>query len=1020
MVMKKYLIIILLSVSMIAGAQNNEFRATWVVTSQYISPTSTVAENKARIIKILDEHKKANMTAVLWQVRQSGSSYYQSSYEPWGYYAGGAYPGFDPLAFAIEEAHKRGLEVHAWFNTFMISSNAAGRITASHPNWICTNGDGTAMSKYYAVSPGIDSVRKYTLKVAMEIVNKYDIDGLHLDYIRWNEYDNADMLTKKEDEFPMDGMISDEKLARLKSTEPTDRFIFDKYHPYSAGVPSGYSTWGDWRRDCVTDFVKSVHDSIQKVKPYVRLSVAALGKYKYGGESGWNGYYIVFQDAAKWFNLGYIDQLTPMHYHWYTATSFVNAIDSDWYPNITDGINAKRLYTAGPGSYILEDYKAWNNHGPIVDSCRNRDWIDGFQFFSYASWRDRNYWEEAGTTFFKRMTHVRQVKLVSTPAAPLISISKTDSLHYTLTVTPTVTDSLWYAVYRSEDGTFDANTDEIIGTIFGNDGFSVADSFDGLQSFNGKYTYFATSFNRYWNESLPSAGVPTDPIPSNPPYVKSTYPAEGGKLPVNGTVTLNFSKEMNEGTLQPAFTIEPSATSSFSWSGDKKSVAVSFTGILAYKTAYKITLASSLTDINGKKLDGNGDGTPGDAFVLNFTTWPKDSVGPEITQSTVADGETGVDIASVFSFTYNEIIDRASLTSASFSLKNSSNVNIPFKYSVYEIADAKSVVTIQPESLLEVYTQYNLALSGSVTDTLGNASGTDESYSFTTSGYRYTDTLQIDDFNTLTGWQTPSYSGSTVGVVAADLSFTANTLYGLPASASRTSASLVYSWDTSVSLNLIREYLASSSAPATVQFDTTYTMQIYIFGDSSNTKFRFCIDEYNGTDWNEHEVSKWMVINWRGWKLVEWKLSDASSVGSWISTNSLLAGPKYRTDSFHFTIDDGKKSPKGTLRFDNYRVIKKVLKSTGTDDVYEDNGTSIRVFSNPFNSEATIHLDIRKDDFYRLTVYDLTGRIVERLVKQKLSEGEYVQNFGSGYNPGIYIVELRSSQGAQSVKVIKQ
>ncbi|HPT12402.1 MAG TPA: T9SS type A sorting domain-containing protein, partial [Bacteroidales bacterium] len=149
-------------------------------------------------------------------------------------------------------------------------------------------------------------------------------------------------------------------------------------------------------------------------------------------------------------------------------------------------------------------------------------------------------------------------------------------------------------------------------------------------------------------------------------------------------------------------------------------------------------------------------------------------------------------------------------------------------------------------------------------------------------------------------------------------------------------------------------------------------------------------------------------------------LSDASSVGSWISTNNLLAGPKYRTDSFHFTIDDGKKSPKGTLRFDNYRVIKKVLKSTGTDDVYEDNGTSIRVFSNPFNSEATIHLDIRKDDFYRLTVYDLTGRIVERLVKQKLSEGEYVQNFGSGYNPGIYIVELRSSQGAQSVKVIKQ
>jgi uncharacterized lipoprotein YddW (UPF0748 family) len=1018
--MKKVLLLILLSVCTLAGAQNSEFRATWVVTSQYISPTSTVEQNKARIIKILDEHKKANMTAVIWQVRQSGSSYYQSSYEPWGYYAGGAYPGFDPLAFVIEEAHKRGLEVHAWFNTFMISSNVAGRITASHPNWICTNGNGTAMSKYFAVSPGIDSVRKYTLKVAMEIVNNYDIDGLHLDYIRWNEYDNADMLSKKQEEFPMDGMISDEKEARLKSTEPTDRFIFDRYHPYSGGVPAGYSTWGDWRRDCVTDFVKSVHDSIQKVKPYVRLSVAALGKYKTGGESGWNGYYIVFQDAAKWFNLGYIDQLTPMHYHWYTATSFVNAIDSDWYPNITEGIAANRLYTAGPGSYILEEYNAWDNHGAIVDSCRNRNWIDGFQFFSYASWSDRNYWEEAGSTFFDRLTHVRQEKLVSTPSSPQISINKTDSLHYTLTVTPASTDKQWYAVYRSEDGTFDANTDEIICTTFGNSEFSVNDSFDGLQIFNGRYTYFATSFNRYWNESLPSAGVQTDPMPSNCPHITSTYPSEGGKLPVNGTVTLGFSKIMDTQTLQQAFTIEPSATGKFKWSDDKKSVDISFTGILAYKTRYKITLASSLTDANGKKLDGNGDGTPGDDFVLNFTTLPKDSIGPVITQSTIADGERGVDIASVYSFTYNEIIDKTKLNTSSFTLKNSNDVTIPVKYSVYKTSDSKSVVTIQPESILDVYTQYQLTLAGSVSDTLGNASGNDKSYSFITSGYKYSETLQIDDFNTFTGWQTPSYSGSTIGAITADLSFTANASYALPASATKSSVCLVFSWDTSASTNLIREYLSSSSTQSGVQFDTTYTLQIYLFGDSSNTKFRFCLDEYDGTTWTDHEVSKWVVINWRGWKLVEWKLSDASSVGSWISANNLLAGPKYRTDSFHFTIDDEKKSPKGTLYFDNYRVIKKVLKSSGSDDVGDDGNISLRVYPDPFKTDATIHLIISREDFYRLTVYDLTGRIVERLIKNKLPSGEYYENFGSRYNPGVYIIELRSSQKAWSVKVIKQ
>mgnify|MGYP003325369435 CR=1 FL=1 len=91
----------------------------------------------------------------------------------------------DPLAAAIEEAHSRGLELHAWFNVFQTSSTYDGSPAAEHPEWICRDQNGTPMSSYRSLSPGLKDVRNYTIKVAMEIVRNYDIDGLHLDYVRY-------------------------------------------------------------------------------------------------------------------------------------------------------------------------------------------------------------------------------------------------------------------------------------------------------------------------------------------------------------------------------------------------------------------------------------------------------------------------------------------------------------------------------------------------------------------------------------------------------------------------------------------------------------------------------------------------------------------------------------------------------------------------------------------------------------------------------------------------------------------
>ncbi len=514
--------------STLYAKNNQEFRAVWVVTWEYINPDWSASRNKAKIREILDNIKKANMNAVLWQVRQSGTAYYPSSYEPWGYYANyHNNPGFDPLAYALQEAHKRGLEFHAWFNVYHVASTWRGTPADEHPEWICTNEDGQFMTAHRCVSPGLDEVRAYTIQVAMEIVRKYDIDGLHLDFVRWNEYTEDDMKNAPsllEQVNEMDGMIPQSRIDRLEKTNGSKRYIYDVQHPASGGVPAGFDSWGDWRRWGVTEFVRQLHDSIQAVKPWVRLSPAALGKYNW---SGWNGYYVVFQDAALWFNKGYIDQLTPMHYHWLSGSGFYDMLTGDcpycWYTWIKEGIRAGRLYTVGPGSYVLDENNVWDHHQEIVNRSRDVSWTDGFQFFSYASWAKHNYWSDAARTFFKNKTKIRATELIvsTKPAAPTVSLTKIDSMNYQVHVVPpdTISKNYWFAIYRSLDSTLDVSKDQIIALHFGQDSFTCNDTYWDDEYRQGRYTYFATMLDRYWNESEVSNAVVGDSIPHyiNPP-----------------------------------------------------------------------------------------------------------------------------------------------------------------------------------------------------------------------------------------------------------------------------------------------------------------------------------------------------------------------------------------------------------------------------------------------------------------------------------------------------------------------
>ena len=998
---------------------NEEFRTTWIVDSQWISPDKSVEENKALTRLILDNHVKANMTSVLWQIRRFGTVYYSSAIEPWGPRVGFSNPGYNPLEFAIQEAHARGLEFHAWFNAFESRFAYPGSPAQLNPGWVCRDRDGIIMPDEIAwLSPGLEPVREYLVNLAMAIVNNYDIDGLHLDFVRWNEHTNSTVsvtLAKQNiaQNLP-DGIITEAQYNELLSNA-AGRFLYDAEHPFSAGVPDGFSTWEDWWRWSVTEFVRALHEAIQTVKPWVRLSPAALGRYNWGG---WQGFNVVYQDAALWLNERYIDQLVGMHYHWRIPEDFHKILTSGcancWSQFIQPAIQDGQLYTVGLFSDDFSERKIFTRHPSIIDRVRDVFWVDGFQFFSYASWRDQNYWQDAKKLMFNCKTKIRPTKLIdgTSPDAPTIGLNKIDSLNYEITVTPSssVQENHWFAIYRSENENLDVDNDEIVDIHFGESEYSFTDTFSGTQDFNGFYTYFATTLDRFWNESEISNQAQSDAIPSFAPSVIATSPAPGDSIPVNGDIEISLSKTMDITTFENAVVFTPAINiSQLIWSDDNKTLTVQTEGQFEFSTDYTLTIDSFVTDINGKNLDGNGDGIAGDAFELQFRSFGQDLTGPQITFS-FPDFQTieqNFKIDEIITFVFDEIIDENSVSDSSISLKQGQNEIAVGR--LLTSVDDKSVLSIQPLQPLENAQEYSVTLSQEIADTLGNQLGTDFTVTFNTSSEQNTDLILMEQFLSVFNWFQPNQSGSTEGIVVPNTSFEMSQDAYLPASIvrQRISPVLNYEWDESASKHLIRLFL-SGGPPREILFDTTHVIQCYVFGDGSNNKFRFAVDDSTKDQAAFHEVSQWVTINWQGWRLLEWQLSDPNGVGIWIG-DGVLDGPSLRFDSFQFTHEPGD-AVTGSIFFDNLRLVKKSSTPVSVASNNEQIPNKFQLFQNypnPFNPTTTITFDISEDGLVKLTVYDMLGREVKTLMERPIKAGHYKVPFdASGLASGVYFYRL--------------
>ncbi len=232
-----------------------------------------------------------------------------------------------------------------------------------------------------------------------------------------------------------------------------------------------------------------------------------------------------------------------MHYHWTTANGFMGMLSDDcpecWLTFIQDGIESGRSFTVGPGSYILEDNNSWNNHPSIINSCRSLDWVDGFQFFSYATWDDNDYFVPAGALFFQKLSKIKPnpINTNQTPPPPTLVLSTLNNDQFQLIpYINAINESVWLITYRSLDPNANPDNADIINIQFTQNPLPIIDQ-QGINDTANTYLYFSTVADRYWNESNISNTVFSTSLPLPDSYtLNQNYPN-----PFNSETEIIFS-----------------------------------------------------------------------------------------------------------------------------------------------------------------------------------------------------------------------------------------------------------------------------------------------------------------------------------------------------------------------------------------------------------------------------------------------------------------------------------------------
>ena len=321
-----------------------EFRGAWIATVTNIdwpsSRSSSTAHQKQELISLLDKLADLNFNAVIFQVRTSGDALYNSTLEPWSYYLSGHQgtapsPFYDPLEFILQEAHKRNMEVHAWFNPYRARAGSTSTAGLAHnhmarrfPQYAYAYGPNLWMD------PGAQQVQNFIFDVLMDVARRYDIDGLHMDDYFYP--------------YPVSGVD------------------FPDSHTYNHYKTSGGNlTLADWRRQNVNSLILRVGRGIRSIKSHVKYGISPFGIWRSGHPHGVHGLSSVdelYGDCKLWFHDGWVDYLAPQLYWEIDPPGQSYTALIDWW--LQQNPNKRHLYAGNYASAIIV------KHWPVSEIIR--------------------------------------------------------------------------------------------------------------------------------------------------------------------------------------------------------------------------------------------------------------------------------------------------------------------------------------------------------------------------------------------------------------------------------------------------------------------------------------------------------------------------------------------------------------------------------------------------------------------------------------------------------------------------
>jgi uncharacterized lipoprotein YddW (UPF0748 family) len=471
-----------------------QLRAEWIAGVHNIdwpsAPGLTAAQQRAELTDLYDRAVDDGLNAVFVQIRPTADAFWPSPHEPWSEWLTGEQgrdPGYDPLEFAVAEAHERNLEFHGWFNPYRVAMHddpsrlAEDHPARLHPDWVFDYGG----RLYY--DPGVPEVRSFVIEAMMHAVENYDLDGVHFDDYFYP--------------YPVAG------------EEIPDRDTFAEHG-------AGFDDIGDWRRANVDALVREMDEAVHAAKPHVRFGVSPFGIWRNAASdpagsdtSGFESYDGIYADSRRWVAQGWVDYINPQVY-WEIGLPVADyAVLVPWWEEVVADTGVQ-LYI-GQAAYKAGNGGAWSDPAELarhLEFNRDHPGVVGDVYFSATSLRTnaRRAMDEVVAEHYAHpaLIPVKEDLGGAAPSAPVVSRAERGEDGTRLTLRPRRGEEpAYYAVYAF-DGTPDPGSvpcriqdpRHLLGTVRAD---GAGPTVFTAPAHEGERTYYATALDRGHHESPP-------------------------------------------------------------------------------------------------------------------------------------------------------------------------------------------------------------------------------------------------------------------------------------------------------------------------------------------------------------------------------------------------------------------------------------------------------------------------------------------------------------------------------------